>query len=54
MPTIYKGPSGGKYVLRANGEKLYIPLTATHWTKEGNRWRLHFSDKKSMLFPILK
>lgn len=53
-PRTYTGVKGGKYVLRTDGEKLYVPLKASHWTLENGRWRLHLTDGRNMLYPALK
>ena len=52
-PRILSGPRGGKYVLSAKGEKLYVPLNAAGWTREGVRWRLRLKDGRNMLYPQL-
>jgi hypothetical protein len=56
QPHIFQGPRGGRFVkVVGTGEKVYVPLATTHWTKEHNgRWRLWLRDGRNMLLPRLQ
>jgi len=53
-PKLFSGPRGGNYVVDSKGGKIYIPSTASAWSYENGRWRLHLKDGTNMLFPLLK